>query len=291
MGVEGLVFLIIGITFFSLVSRSFIIINQYEEGVKFRYGRYVSKLTPGINFIIPLIDVISIVDMRIRSLEVPSQKVITKDNTVVKIEAVIYYRPTDAEKIILNVAQYELASIWRAQTSLRAIIGDMTFDNLNSEREHINKELTNNLKEITESWGIKIISAEIGEVSVTSAALAYALAREVRAERIKRACILESEGTREAAVLNAQGIKQATETLATGLATAKINIAQGESGAIEIVSKEAQNIVGPALSLWELNTWKRISSSPDATVILPYNISGWMECMNGIEGQINKKII
>ncbi|MCX6778173.1 MAG: SPFH domain-containing protein [Candidatus Micrarchaeota archaeon] len=165
MGFEGIVFLLLGIAVFAIAARAVIFIYQYEEGVRFRYGRYLSKLPPGPNFLVPLIDVVSIVDMRIRSMEVPPQKVVTSDNAVVMIEAVIYYRPIDAEKIILHVAQYEKASVLLSQTSLRAIVGEMIFDNLNSEREYINRRLKESLDRLAESWGIMIISAEIGEVN------------------------------------------------------------------------------------------------------------------------------
>ncbi|MEW6529065.1 MAG: SPFH domain-containing protein [Candidatus Micrarchaeota archaeon] len=288
MGI-GVIFLIIGIAFFMLISRSFIVINQYEEGVKFRYGRYVGKLNPGINFLIPLIDTIKIIDMRIHSIDVPHQNVITKDNATVKIEAIIYYRIVDAEKVVLNIAQYESASIWRAQTSLRAIIGDMVFDSLNSEREYINQRLTNAIKGIGLAWGIEIISAEIGEVKVDSSSLFDALVKQVRAERLKRACILTSEGMRESAILNAQGIKQATETTAFGLSQAKINVAQGEAESIKLVSDSARsNLIGPALTLWELNMWKTISSNSNTTAVLPYDVTNWMNCMKGVEGIIDK---
>ena len=286
MALEGIAFLLVFIAAFTVAGRSFIVINQYEEGLKFQYGRYLTKLLPGINFIIPFIDVIAVVDMRIRALDVPTQKVITKDNAFVGIDAIIYYKPANAERLVLNVAQYEVATIKISQTHLRAIVGEITFDSLNSEREYINKRLSEGLARLTESWGMNIISAEINEVSPLSNSLISALTKEVRAERMKRATILESEGRKESFVLSAQGVKQATETVAAGLAKAAVNVAAGEAEAIGIVAKEAGHIEGSALTIWEINMWKTVSQNKSSTVLLPYNIKDFIKCLKGIEGGV-----
>ncbi|MBS3068108.1 hypothetical protein J4450_05370 [Candidatus Micrarchaeota archaeon] len=280
----GLEILLIIVGFFTVIARSFIIIRQYEQGLKFRYGRYIAKLNPGINFIVPMLDVVAIVDMRIRTIAVPPQKVITKDNGIVKIDAVIYYRPLDAERLLLNIANYEIATIKLAQAYLRSVVGEVSFDELNSKREYINGKLREYLLKFVESWGMQVIAAEISEVLPAIQSLSAALIKEVRAERIKRAVILESEGAKEAAIINASGERQATETVASGTATAKVNVAKGEAEGIGIVAKEAKGITDNALSIWEINTWKVLSKSKSSTVLLPYNIREFIKCLKGIEG-------
>jgi regulator of protease activity HflC (stomatin/prohibitin superfamily) len=285
MGIDGLVFLSVAIGILTIVSRSFVIIQQYEEGLVFRYGRFIRKLPPGVNFVLPLIDVVGVVDMRIRSIDVPRQKVISSDNAVVGLDAIIYYRPIEAEKLILNVAQYEIATIKLSQTALRSIVGDMQFDALNSERNEINGRLNKALAQLGNKWGIEIIRAEIGQIIPQSNSLRNALLWQVRAERLKRATILESEGMRDSLVINAQGARQAIETTAQGRAKAKVNLAQGEAQGIGIVSHEAKKIEGSALSIWEIGTWKALSSSKNSNVVLPYNLNEFMACMKGIEGK------
>src|SRR3989338_1987419 len=280
----GLEILLIIVGFFTVIARSFIIIRQYEQGLKFRYGRYIAKLNPGINFIVPMLDVVAIVDMRIRTIAVPPQKVITKDNGIVKIDAVIYYRPLDAERLLLNIANYEIATIKLAQAYLRSVVGEVSFDELNSKREYINGKLREYLLKFVESWGMQVIAADISEVLPAIQSLSAALIKEVRAERIKRAVILESEGAKEAAIINASGERQATEAVASGTATAKVNVAKGEAEGIGIVAKEAKGITDNALSIWEINTWKVLSKSKSSTVLLPYNIREFIKCLKGIEG-------
>lgn len=285
MGIDGLVFLLAAIGILTALSRAFVVIEQYEQGLVFRYGRFMRKLGPGVNFILPLIDVVGVVDMRIRSIDVPTQKVISSDNAVVGLDAIIYYCPVEAEKLILNVAQYEIATIKLSQTALRSIVGDMPFDALNSEREEINKRLNAALSSLGNKWGIEIIRAEIGRITPLSDSLRHALLWQVRAERLKRANILESEGMCESLIINAQGERQAIETIAQGRSKAQVNLAHGEAQGIGIVAAEAKKIEGAALSIWEIGTWKALSSSKKASVVLPYRLNEFMACMKGIEGK------
>jgi len=281
----GLVLLLLCIAAFTIASRSFVIVNAWEEGLVFRYGRMIKKLSPGLNTILPFIDVIAVIDMRIRSIDVPPQKVITGDNAVIFIDAIIYYRPLDAEKMILRVAQFDKATVAMAQTTMRAIIGDMNFDSVNSERDKINARMESEMNNLAEQWGMQLISVEINEIEMGSSTLYKAIAQQVRAERLKRAAILESEGVKESLIINALGEKEAIYKVADGQAAAKIIRSVGEAKSIGIVAEEAKKISGNALSLWELEMWKDVSSGENANVLLPYNIKDFMKCMRGVGGK------
>ena len=281
----GLVLLLACVVLFVGASRSFVIVNAWEQGVIFRYGRFIKKMAPGFNIILPFIDVVAVIDMRMRSIDVPHQKVITKDNAIVNIDAIIYYTPLDAEKLILNIAEFDRATVAIAQTTMRAIIGEFILDNLNSEREKINARLVQDVAKFAQSWGMNIISVEINEVQMTSEELYFAIAMEVKAERLRRAAVLESEGEKASTILRAQGECEMIKMIADGKATAKVIMADGESKAIRIVAKEALGISGNALSLWELGLWKDMSSGKESNVLLPYNIKEFMKCMKGVGGR------
>ncbi|MCX8166505.1 MAG: SPFH/Band 7/PHB domain protein [Candidatus Micrarchaeota archaeon] len=271
---------------FLLIMRSFVVVMQYEEGLIFRFGRLIRKLNPGFNFIIPLLDVVAAADKRIHTIEVPLQKVITKDNANVLIEVAIYYRIVDVSKTILSVATYELATINITLTALRSIVGSMEFDYLNTNREEINKRIRDSLVDYGHDWGIEFINAEIGRIRPIDENLLNALMTQIKAERTKRAIIIESEGRREVSIINADGIKRSYEIVAEGIAKAKVNLANGEAESIKIISEEAMRLLrGVALTIWELDTWKKLNSSEKTNVILPMDVKGLSNSLKGIEGQ------
>ncbi len=200
------------------------IVNQYERGLVERWGKYHRLVEPGIQFIVPLMEGIKKVDMREQVMDVPPQEVITKDNVVVTVDAVIYYEVTDPIKVTYNVAQFMLASIKLAQTNLRNIIGDMELDQTLTSRERINANLKAVLDQATDVWGIRITRVEIQKID-PPVDITEAMHRQMKAERLKRATILDAEGARQAEINKAEGDRQA-----------KILRAEGEAIAIKTVA-------------------------------------------------------
>ncbi len=221
------------------------IIQQHEQGLIERFGRYRKTLDPGFHMIIPFIEKIRKVDMREQVVDVQPQEVITKDNVVVTVDAVVYYQATDPVKLIYNVANFILAATKLAQTNLRNVIGDMDLDSALTSRETINTELRMILDEATDVWGTRVVRVEIQRIDpppdVTSA-----MHRQMKAERDRRALVTEAEGEKRSAILKAEGIKQSRILDAQGQAEAikevadaeryqKETIAEGEGRAVERV--------------------------------------------------------
>ncbi len=221
------------------------IIQQHEQGLIERFGRYRKTLDPGFHMIIPFIEKIRKVDMREQVVDVQPQEVITKDNVVVTVDAVVYYQATDPVKLIYNVANFIVAATKLAQTNLRNVIGDMDLDSALTSRETINTELRLILDEATDVWGTRVVRVEIQRIDpppdVTSA-----MHRQMKAERDRRAIVTEAEGEKRSAILKAEGIKQSRILDAQGQAEAikevadaeryqKETIAEGEGRAIERV--------------------------------------------------------
>ncbi|MGI5861722.1 MAG: slipin family protein [Myxococcales bacterium] len=216
------------------------IINEYENGIVFRLGRYAGTRKPGLNLIIPIIDRMVIVDLRTLARDVPPQDVITRDNVSVKVNAVIYFRVIQAEKAIIQVEDYLYATSQLAQTTLRSILGQVELDDLLSEREKINRHLQEVLDKQTEPWGVKVSNVEVKHVDLP-AEMRRAMARQAEAERERRAKVIAAEGE-----------FQASAKLA-----------------------EAAHIIGAepaALQLRYLQTLVEISSDKTATTIFPIPI-------------------
>lgn len=176
-----------------LVFLGFRIVQQYEKGVVFRFGKIVSIREPGLNLIIPFIDWIRLVDLRIVTLPIPPQKIITKDNVSVDISAVAYFKIVDAVKSIVAIQDVYAAIDQIAQTSLRNIVGKFQLDEILSERVTINAEITKILDAYTESWGVVVNSVEIKDIELPDN-MRRAIAKQAEAEREKRAKIISAEG-------------------------------------------------------------------------------------------------
>jgi len=183
------------ILFFSvtLLFLGFRIVQQYEKGVVFRFGKIVSVRDPGLNIIIPFIDWMKLVDMRIVTLPIPPQKIITKDNVSVDISAVAYFKVVDAVKSIVAIQDVYAAIDQIAQTSLRNIVGKFQLDEILSERITINDEITKILDTYSESWGVVVNSVEIKDIELPDN-MQRAIAKQAEAEREKRAKIIAAEG-------------------------------------------------------------------------------------------------
>jgi regulator of protease activity HflC (stomatin/prohibitin superfamily) len=221
------------------------IIQQYQQGLIERFGRYRKTLDPGLHLIVPFIEKVRKVDMREQVVDVQPQEVITKDNVVVTVDAVVYYQATDPVKLSYNVANFILAATKLAQTNLRNVIGDLDLDEALTSRETINNELREILDEATDVWGTRIVRVEIQRID-PPADVTQAMHRQMKAERDRRAIVTEAEGQRESAILKAEGVKQARILDAEGQAQAikevadaekyqKHTVAEGEGQAIERV--------------------------------------------------------
>ena len=166
---------------------------EYQRIVIFRLGRLQGIKGPGLVFIIPIIDRVIKLDLRTRVIDVPKQRVITKDNVTVDVDAVVYFRVVDPKKAIVEVQRYEVATSLQAQTTLRDILGQQSLDELLSKREELNKSLQTIIDSITDPWGIKVSAVNIRDVSITEEML-RALAKQAEAEREKRSRIIIAEG-------------------------------------------------------------------------------------------------
>lgn len=174
------------------------IVQEYERGVIFRLGRLVGAKGPGLFFIIPIVDRIIKVDLRVITLDVPAQEAITKDNVTVKVNAVAYYRIVVPEDAIVQVEDFQRATFQIAQTTLRSVLGQSDLDELLSHRERINHKLQQIIDEQTEPWGIKVSLVEVKDVELPTS-MQRAMARQAEAEREKRAKIIHAQGEDQAA--------------------------------------------------------------------------------------------
>ena len=235
--VIAVILFVILITVFS----SLRIAAEYERGVVFRLGRLIGLKGPGLFFIIPFgVDRLVKIDLRVITLEVPPQEIISKDNVTAKVNAVIYFQVVDARKAVVQVLNYINASSQIAQTTLRAVLGQSTLDELLAERDRINQNLQKIIDEQTEPWGIKVSTVEIKDVELPQT-MQRAMAKQAEAEREKRAKII-----------NADGEFQASQTLAN---------------AAQVISSQQG-----ALQLRFLQTMVEIGSEKNTTIILPLPI-------------------
>jgi regulator of protease activity HflC (stomatin/prohibitin superfamily) len=179
------------------------IVNEYQNGVVFRLGRYVGLKRAGFRWLIPFIERMVIIDMRTVARDVPPQDVITHDNVSVKVNAVIYFRVIQADKAVLQVEDYLYATSQFAQTTLRAILGQVELDQLLSERDRINRDIQQVLDKHTDPWGIKVSNVEVKHIDLP-VEMQRAIARQAEAERERRAKIIAAEGEQQAAEKLAQ---------------------------------------------------------------------------------------
>jgi len=189
-----------------ILSASIKIIREYERAVHFRLGRLTGPRGPGLFFIIPFIDSIVKVDLRIMTTDVPRQEIITRDNVSVKVDAVIYYRVENPVKAVVKISNYHYAIALLGQTVLRDVIGQVELDDLLTRREEINKRIQAIMDETTLPWGVKVVSVTIKSVELPENMM-RAMAKQAEAERWRRARIIEAEGERQAAKILAEAAK------------------------------------------------------------------------------------
>jgi len=237
----GIIALIVILALVVLVTlvKSVTIIHQAEKGLVERFGRYKETLDPGLRFLIPYMDSLRArIDMRETVIDIEPQPVITRDNVTVTVDAVIYYYVTEAKAVRYEVANFYSAISKLAQTNLRNVIGDMSLDETLTSRERINAKLRETLDEATDKWGVKVTRVEVKEIEPPRD-ISDAMSKQMKAEREKRATILEAEAYRAKQILEAEGDKQNAILVAEGDRQAAILRAEGEAQAIENVSKAA----------------------------------------------------
>jgi regulator of protease activity HflC (stomatin/prohibitin superfamily) len=259
------------------------IVPEYQRLVVFRLGRCIGAKGPGIVILIPVVDRAVKADLREQVREIPHQTSITKDNAPISIDFLWYYKVLDPTESVLQVGNFEAAAQGMATTTLRSVIGGMSLDEVLSEREHINNMLRTRLDEVTERWGVKVTNVEIREI-IPPREVQDAMNRQMSAERIRRAVVTESTGTREAAInvadgekqaaiLRAEGQKQGAILDAEGARQSQLLRAEGFASALERIYGVAQTIDSKTMTLQYFETLKSIGASPSTKYIFPMEFS------------------
>lgn len=284
MTVVVILFLIVAVVIFGV--KAVYIIRPYEKGLVERLGKFNRTEDSGLALVIPFFETLIQVDMREQVIDVQPQQVITKENVGVTVDAVIYFQVTDPFRVVYNVADFETAVLKLAQTNLRQAIGELDLDATLTSRETVNVKLKNVLDEATDKWGVKVTRVEMQKIDPPDD-ISDAMSRQMKAERERRAVILEAEGIKKAAVLKAEGDKQAIILEAEGQAQAvrkraeaekfrQATVADGEGQAIEKVFKAIHNgnPTQDLLAIKYLDSLNEIAKGPANKIFLPYEISG-----------------
>jgi regulator of protease activity HflC (stomatin/prohibitin superfamily) len=286
---------VIAILAFIFLANAIRIVPEYQRLVVFRLGRSVGAKGPGIVLLVPVIDRAVKVDLREQVREVPHQTSITKDNAPISIDFLWYYKVLDPAESVLQVGNFESAAAGIAATTLRAVIGGIPLDDVLSEREHINNMLRTRLDEVTERWGVKVTNVEIREI-IPPREVQDAMNRQMSAERIRRAVVTESTGTREAAInvaegekqsaiLKAEGQKQSTILQAEGERQSQLLKAEGFAQALEAIFNAAKTVDQKTMTLQYFDTLKTIGSSPSTKYIFPMEFTSMLSNFLGENGK------
>ncbi len=270
------------------------IVQQHEQGLIERFGRYRKTVGPGFHMIVPFIEKMRKVDMREQVVDVPPQEVITKDNVVVTVDAVVYYQATDPVKLKYNVANFILAATKLAQTNLRNVIGDMDLDSALTSRETINTELREILDEATDVWGTRVVRVEIQRID-PPVDVTQAMHRQMKAERERRAVVTEAEGEKRSQILKAEGVKQSRILEAEGQAQAVrevadaekfrlLTVAEGEGQAVERVYGAIHNgnPTPDLIAIKYLEALEGVANGQATKLFLPLEASGILGSLGAI---------
>jgi len=251
------------------------IVNAYEKRALTVLGDYRKLLEPGISFVPPFVNKTYPFDMRTQTLDVPRQEAITRDNSPVTADAVVYIKVMDAKKAFLEVENYKRAVSNLAQTTLRAVLGDLDLDDTLSKRSEINSRIRKELDEPTDEWGIRVESVEVREVN-PSADVQQAMEQQTSAERKRRAMILEAQGERRSAVESAEGQKQSNIIRAQGEKQSQVLEAQGDAVSTVLRAKSAESMGERAVIEQGMETLESIGQGESTTFVLPQELSSML---------------
>ncbi len=279
---------------FVLGSMSIRIIRPYELGLVERLGKYQRTISPGLNLLVPFIDHLMKIDMREVVLDVPAQLVITRDNVNVEVDAIVYAQVTDPVRSRYEISNYIIAATKLAQTNLRNVLGELTLDECLSSRDTINSQLRDVLDQATDKWGVKVNRVELQRIDPPRD-IAEAMSRQMKAERDKRAQILDAEGGRQAQINTAEGAKQSAILVAEGEAEAvrtradaekyrKIAVAEGEAEAIKNVFNAIHEgkPTEALITLKYLEMLPRLADNPANKMFIPMDAIGTMSALGAL---------
>lgn len=291
---EIVFFIIVGIGIFVIASLGLRIVRPWEKGIVERLGKYQRTVSSGLTIILPFLDRIIKVDMREQVVDVPPQDVITKDNVVVKVDAVVYFECTDPVKVTYNVADFYLAATKLAQTNLRNLIGDMELDKCLTSREIINTKLRQILDDASDKWGVRVTRVELQRIE-PPADVTQAMHRQMKAERDRRAKILEAEGDKQSVILRAEGTKQGAILEAEGEAEAirkvadaerfrLLTVAEGEAQAIRTVFNAIHEgrPTNDLIAIKYLEALQKIANGQATKIFLPLETAGILGSIGGV---------
>jgi regulator of protease activity HflC (stomatin/prohibitin superfamily) len=300
-----IVLAVIGFFLFAYVAAGVRIVRPYQRGIVERLGRYKETVDPGLRLIIPLVDTLRIVDMREQVVDVPPQEVITSDNVGVSVDAVVYYEPTDPQRLVYNVANFILAVTKLAQTNLRNVIGDLPLDESLTSRDRINIALREILDDATDKWGVRVVRVEIQRIDPPPDVMT-AMHEQMKAERTRRAVVTEAQGRREAAITTAEGAKAAAILEAEGSKAKAVleaegraeavrkfaeaeqyrqsAVAEGEADAIRAVYQAIHdgNPSNDLLAIKYLETLQKLGDGQATKIIVPTELSGVAGALAGV---------
>jgi regulator of protease activity HflC (stomatin/prohibitin superfamily) len=279
-------FAVLALVLILIAAAGFRVVRPFEKGLIEFLGRYQRTVDSGLRWVLPFVKRLTKVDMREQVVDVPPQEVITKDNVVVTVDAVIYYEATDPVKLQYNVGNFILAATKLAQTNLRNVVGDLDLDAALTSREVINAKLRQILDDATDKWGVRVVRVELQRIE-PPADVTDAMHRQMKAERDRRAQVTEAEGAKAAAVLRAEGVQQSQILEATGQAEAikrvadaeqyqLLTVAEGEGQAIERVYSAIHNgdPTPDLIAIRYLETLERVAEGQATKIFLPLDTAG-----------------
>jgi regulator of protease activity HflC (stomatin/prohibitin superfamily) len=279
---------------FIYVARAVRIVRPYEKGLVEWLGKYTKTRDSGLTVLIPPFEKMIKVDMREQVISVPPQEVITKDNVVVTVDAIIYFHVTDPFRVVYNIRSFEMAAVKLAQTNLRNTIGELDLDQTLNSRERINAQLRETMDDATDKWGVKVTRVEIQKIDPPND-IVNAMSAQMKAERTKRANIIEAEGIKQAAITKAEGEKQsailraegeagAIERVATANKFQKIALAEGEGQAILTVFKSIHdgNPTQDLLTLKYMEMMGHVANGQATKIFMPLEATGTLGALSSI---------
>ncbi|MCI0543698.1 MAG: SPFH/Band 7/PHB domain protein [Actinobacteria bacterium] len=293
-------FAILALVLIVVAAAGFKVVRPFQKGLIEVLGRYDKTVESGLRWVMPFVKRIIKVDMREQVVDVPPQDVITKDNVVVTVDAVIYFEPTDPVKLQYNVANFILAVTKLAQTNLRNVVGDLDLDAALTSREVINAKLREILDDATDKWGVRVVRVEIQRIE-PPIDVTDAMHRQMKAERDRRAAVTEAEGAKRAAILSAEGIKESQILEAEGQAEAirrvadaeryqRLTVADGEGQAIERVFSAIHtgDPTPDLIAIRYLETLQGVANGQATKIFLPLDTTGVLASVAAI-GELFKE--